>query len=500
MSELIICFVTSAGLALLLTPFVRAGARRIGLLDHPDGGRKVHAHSTPVAGGIVVLLAVVITVGLTLALSPVMRQFLLSDLNVLLGLGIASVLICALGVIDDYGHLRGRYKLLGQTLVVSLVIALGVRVNSFNLFGLPIELGWFAIPFTVFWLLGAINSLNLLDGMDGVLCCIGIIATLGFGIMACLNGCWTAACIALILAGALLGFLRYNFPPATIFLGDSGSMLIGLTIGVLAIQSSLKTSATISLAAPLAIMTLPIMDTFAAIIRRKLTGRSIYTTDRGHLHHCLANKGLSNRDVLMYVALLSSLTMVGALASLWLKNEFLAVLSMLTVACILVATRLFGYVEFVLIKKSLAHGTNKMLHRGRSGPQEIELQLQGKVQWRKHWSRLQSAAQDLQLQKLTLDVNAPAFHEVYHARWENPQAVVMEQNSSWVVALPICLSGNVIGRLEAVGERQSELFWETVAKVAVLVEEFELQLSQSLRPTGSALVPIAKQPEMAASS
>src|SRR5262249_8496162 len=100
------------------------------------------------------------------------------------------------------------------------------------------------------------------------------------------------------LAGALLGFLRYNFPPATIFLGGSGSMLVGLVIGVLAIQSSLKAPATIALVAPLATLAIPIIDTAAAIVRRKLTGRSTYTTDRGHLHHCLLSKGFSSRGVL----------------------------------------------------------------------------------------------------------------------------------------------------------------------------------------------------------
>lgn len=495
MVDLLLGFAVSAGLALVLTPVVRKLAIRWGLLDHPDGARKMHARATPVAGGLAILTAMLAALGLVFAFSAELRPYLLKDSNALLGWCLAATLICALGVFDDFGHLRGRFKLLGQGLIALLVVGMGVRVDRFHLFGFPVELGWLAIPFTVFWLLGAINSLNLLDGMDGFLSSIGIICTLGFASMACLNGSWTAACVALILAGALLGFLRYNFPPATIFLGDSGSMLIGLTIGMLAIQSSLKASAAISLAAPLAIMTLPILDTFAAIVRRKLTGKSIYATDRGHLHHCMASRGLSNRHVLASVAGLCSLTVLGALGSLYLANEYLALLSVATVTCILIATRLFGYVELQLIKKSLAHRTNRFLGFGKSKPQTLELQLQGKVNWRRLWSRLESAGQDLRLQKLTLDVNAAAFHEAYHARWENSSPAHSEQNAGWSVAVPISLRGKIVGRLEVAGERQDEQFWDNLAKVSLLVEDFEQQLAASLPPP---LPPMAaKVPELA---
>src|SRR5262249_13889999 len=150
---------------------------------------------------------------------------------------------------------------------------------------------------------------------------------LALGAMAALQGQWAAAAVAAILAGALLGFLFYNFPPASVFLGDCGSMLIGLAVGVLAIRSSLKAPATVALAAPTALLILPIFDTTAAILRRKLTGRSLYTTDRGHLHHCLLRSGLSNRRALLAVAGLCLVTAVGALASLAWNNEALALLS-----------------------------------------------------------------------------------------------------------------------------------------------------------------------------
>src|SRR5204863_5259620 len=133
---------------------------------------------------------------------------------------------------------------------------------------------------------------------DGLLSSVGLIICLAMGSMAFLTGSWATACVAMALAGAMLGFLRYNFPPASIFMGDCGSMLVGLVVGVLAIQGSLKGPATAALAAPLALLTIPIFDTLAAIVRRKMTGRSVYATDRGHLHDCMLQRGLTARHVL----------------------------------------------------------------------------------------------------------------------------------------------------------------------------------------------------------
>src|SRR5262249_41151655 len=260
------------------------------------------------------------------------------------------------------------------------------------------ELGVLAVPFTAFWLLGAINSLNLLDGMDGLLGSIGLIVCLTLAALAAVHGHWAAAAVAVGLARRLLGLLRYNYPPASLFLGDSGSMLVGLTIGVLAIRSSLKGPATAALAAPAALLVLPIFDTTAAIVRRKLTGRSLYTTDRGHLHHCLLRAGLSSRGVLLLVAALSLVTVGGVLASIAWKSEPLALLSALLVVAVLVLTRLFGHAELVLLHKRCAALAVAFL-KASDGRQvrELEVRLQGTADWKELWARLTACAQELNL-------------------------------------------------------------------------------------------------------
>jgi UDP-GlcNAc:undecaprenyl-phosphate GlcNAc-1-phosphate transferase len=354
MVALFTVFCVSFVLCLLLTPLARALAFRYRLLDRPDGERKLHKLPTPTAGGIVVLLSSCAGVlALLVTASPMATPILRQGPNLcrfLLGAGVIS----AIGLADDYWHLRGRHKLIGQLVAIGIVLSSGLEVTEIRIWHWIIPLGPFSVPLTVLWLLGAINALNLLDGMDGLLSCVGLILALGMAAMAVVNHEWVPACIALALAGALLGFLHYNLPPASIFLGDTGSTLIGLVIGVLAIRCSFKAAETLALAAPLALLTIPILDTTAAIVRRKLTGRSIYSTDRDHLHHCLLRKGFTNQRVLLWVASLCLLSVLGAVLSLVFYNDLLAILSSAMVIGILIGTRLFGYAEWLLVKKRCA--------------------------------------------------------------------------------------------------------------------------------------------------
>ena len=187
---------------------------------------------------------------------------------------------------------------------------------------------------------------------------------------------------------------------------------------MLAIQSSLKASATIALISPIAILTIPILDTLAAIIRRSLTGRTFYTTDRAHLHHCLLRRGLSNRSVLLWVSTFCLLTVAGALASAAFNNELFAILASLAVVCILVVGRIFGYAEFLLLKARLMRSAYTFLQGGvqaRSRP--IKVQLQGSADWNEVWNNLMVHATELNLFGVCLNVNVPALHEGYHAQW-----------------------------------------------------------------------------------
>jgi len=196
--------------------------------------------------------------------------------------------------------------------------------------------------------LGAINAINLLDGIDGLAATLGFIMACTIAVMAMIVHAYPVAVVALVFASSLLGFLCFNFPPATIFLGDAGSMLIGLVVGSLAIRGALKGPGTVLLAAPLAVLAIPIFDSLAAILRRKLTGRSIYVTDRGHLHHRLLDLMGSNRKVLLAAAIFCLLTSLGTLLSVSLANDLIALLACSALVIILIATGVFGRAEIAL--------------------------------------------------------------------------------------------------------------------------------------------------------
>ncbi len=476
--DLLYLFGAAFGVCLVLTPFVRGLARRWGLVDQPDGRRKIHKTAIPVCGGVAVYLAACATILGAMWLVPSFRKGLGDNWTTFLSVFLAATVIAVVGLIDDFRGMRGRYKLAGQILAAAIAVTGGILVRSVTILEVPIDLGVLAVPFTMFWLLGAINSLNLIDGMDGLLGSIGLILCLTIGGMAFLNGNFAAACIAMTLAGSLFAFLWFNFPPASIFLGDAGSMLIGLVIGTLAIQASLKGAATVALAAPLALMIIPIFDTSAAIVRRGLTGRSIFTTDRGHLHHVLMNGGLSNRKVLLLVALLCCLAGSGALFGIYLKSEYIAFGSAVAVVAILMTAKLFGRAEFLLIKEGVSSLVDRMRYGHEHGRvHQINVHLQGSGNWNELWRALTVSAQELGLKTMTLDVNAPAMHEGYHARWDRTNTDQSEVSGYWRVEIPLTVSCQVVGRFNVVGLRDEESAWQKLAALAKIVEDIELTIA-----------------------
>ena len=255
----------------VLMQFTIRFANAVDLVDRPDGRRKIHQGVIPLAGG----LAIYGTLMIALTIFH-FRGLYEPTLGIALWqIMAAATLICVIGVLDDLRWLRVRYKLVGQLAAVGLIVCRGVNLDALTLFGQSIPLGPFAELFVAFLLLGAMNSLNLLDGMDGFLGTIGTLMALSLMMAAILTEHHSVAFLSAAIMGSLIGFLFYNRPPARVYMGDCGSMLVGLLIGVLAVQSSLKTTVALSLVTPLMILALPILDAVAAITRRKLTGRSI---------------------------------------------------------------------------------------------------------------------------------------------------------------------------------------------------------------------------------
>ena len=239
---LLIPMAAALAASLALTPLVRRLARRLDVLAHPDSERRFHPCPVPLLGGVAVYFALV--AGLIAAL--LLDRFRQPQLARLCWLLIpAAAMACLFGAVNDCCNLRSRSKLGLQFLAALLVTSAGFSVDFIIVFGCRIELGWWGQPLTICWLMGCINALNLIDGLDGLASVVGLSTTSMMGLIALNMGNEHVAAAAMVLTAALAGFLVFNRPPASIFLGDSGSTLIGLAIGILGIQGSLKSSATL---------------------------------------------------------------------------------------------------------------------------------------------------------------------------------------------------------------------------------------------------------------
>ena len=452
-------------------------ARRVGLVDRPDPSRKLHGRTIPLGGGVAVFAASVIACGVAAIFYDMMgTQGLVSFL-------VASCILLLVGLTDDHQSLRGRQKLVGQIFAVGILIYSGLTIERVQVFDWNIDLGILAIPFTAFWLLGAINSLNLLDGADGFASTIGIVICGAIAILATIAGHPMEAMISTAIMGALLGFLVYNFPPASIFLGDAGSMLIGLAVGVLAIRSSLKGPATVALAAPMAVMAIPIFDSFVAIVRRWLTGRSLYQTDRGHLHHNLERSGFGPRASLAGIAVLCAGTAFGAFLCVAAQNERAAFISVGVVIGILVTSKIFGFNELVLAsQRAIAIGSSLVSKSG-GRPRQETVRLQGSRDWDELWSSLTDFAELHQLTRVRLDLNLSWLHEGYHAVWRRDEQ--RDSNQLWLVRVPLSVGGRQLGRLEMTGIGVSEghhlfpLVSELLDSIQPCIERLSEDLTQT---------------------
>ena len=295
-------FVAAALLALALTPLVRRVAHRFDAVDHPDA-RRVHTGSIPRGGGLAVAGAFLTVVLGLLALQAtvgIWRAFQAPSAGGTAALLIGGVVAVLLGLLDDRYNLRARWQLAGQLLVAVIPVGLGISVGLIaNPFGpgvIRFE-GIFAALFVVIWILGMINSINFIDGLDGLSSGVALIAALTLGLISATRATSepVLALFCIALAGALLGFLRWNFHPATIFIGTSGVMFVGYTLAVLSILGSAK------VAVALLVLGVPIIDTFYNIVRRVSTGRSPFSADRGHIHHRLLDLGLSQTQTVVLI-------------------------------------------------------------------------------------------------------------------------------------------------------------------------------------------------------
>ncbi|MCX6394769.1 MAG: MraY family glycosyltransferase [Solirubrobacterales bacterium] len=278
------------GVAALTTPLAAVLASRVGAVDQPRA-RGLSERPTPLLGGLAMLAAVLVAGLIWLPWDSETRAILL-----------AAVVISLVGAIDDAIELPAFVKLLGQTAAAIIPVSAGVKVNNITLpLAGAVDFGWVGVPLTVIGLVALMNVVNFSDGIDGLAAGVCSIGAVAFSVIAFDLDRAAAGVLAAIVAGAAAGFLVHNFPPAKVFMGDSGANLLGLLLGCVAVQGTLKTNAVVAVVLPLLILAAPLLDTGFVVAKRLRYGRPIHVADQNHFHHRLARVGMSPRRTVAYL-------------------------------------------------------------------------------------------------------------------------------------------------------------------------------------------------------
>jgi len=346
MTSYYIVFLIPIILSYLLTPLAKYTAMKIGAIDVPKDERRVHKVPIPRLGGLAIYLATMIS------------MFIFLDLDkTIISIMIGGTIIVISGIIDDIKPMSAKMKLLFQILA-SIVLILGdVKIeflgNPFVKNGI-INLGILSIPVTIFWVVGITNTLNLIDGLDGLSAGVGAIAAVSlFFVAAKVDYIDTSMVMVMcaIIAGSAFGFLPHNFNPAKIFMGDTGALFLGYMLSVVAIEGVMKSVATITIVVPILALGLPIFDTSFAIVRRIINKRPISEADKGHVHHRLLAKGLSQKQAVLVLYVVSAIFGTSAVLMAGMKPEYGVVVLGVVLSLVFLGAVRFGILGTVDVKK-----------------------------------------------------------------------------------------------------------------------------------------------------
>ncbi len=335
-------------------PLAIKAAFKLGAIDQPEA-RKVHQRTMPRLGGMGLFISFIIC---TLIYVGVKGPFM--------GLIIGASIVFLVGLLDDIYELSPWIKLLGQCTAAGVAMYFGVVVEFLtNPFNGMLNLGYFSLPITFIWIVGVSNAINLIDGLDGLAGGVSAIAAIAMGVVALMEGQAVVAMIAFILAAGIVGFLPYNFYPAKTFMGDGGSNFLGFVLACIAILGTVKSTALISLFIPIVILGIPIFDTFFAILRRIHKQAPIFKPDKDHLHHRLMIMGMSHRQSVFTIYLISAF-----FSGIAITLNFITDPKAMLVLGLLLLIIVLGADKVGLLTGESQEGDNKVLGQGK--PSKVE--------------------------------------------------------------------------------------------------------------------------------
>ena len=415
--------------ALFYTPLCRDLFRRWGMFDRPDAVRKIHAEPVPRVGGAVFILSMITTYALTFVFSKINPPVDAHQMALAWRIVPAAAVVFVTGILDDLFSIRPWQKLVGQLIGAGWAYWAGLRIAG--LAGYSAH-PWLSLPLTLLWLVLCTNAFNLIDGVDGLATGVGLFATLTMVVAALLQNNVPLLAVALPVGGFLLAFLRYNFNPATVFLGDSGSLLLGFLLGCFGLIWSLKSATLLGMVAPLMAMFVPILDVGLSVIRRFLRHQPVFGADRGHIHHRLLDQGLTPRRA---VLLLYAACVVGALfsiAHLVAAKQFGGLIVLVFCAAAWVGVQHLGYIEFSLASHMLLGGSFQQMLASQLHLRKFEEELIAATRLEECYRLLTETCKKFGFTGVIIDFHGQSLRKT-----------LLEQNpeTCWTVRIPLAGTG-----------------------------------------------------------
>ena len=406
----------SLGLSLLLTPLVRNLAWHFGIVDQPDQQRKIHSSPIPRMGGVAIFAAVICAYGLLLIVRLSSGAIVSADLPLVLRLIPALGLVFGIGIIDDVISVRPWIRLAVETLAAILAWIGGIQITAIAGYSFSGAVVSFIV--TVLWIVTCTNAINLIDGVDGLAAGVSLFAAVTMLIAALLDHNFPMALAIVPLAGALLGFLRFNFIPATIFLGDCGSLTIGFLLGCIGSVWAEKSTTLLGLTAPLMVLAVPLLDVGLAVVRRLLRGQPIFVADNAHIHHKLLSRGLAPKHIVLVIY---GVCAVGSAASLLLAlnhNQDRDFVLILVCLAAWLGLQQLGYNEFGVAKRMVFGGTIRSVLSAQLALEAFEQEVKADLTMGQCWEVLCRTCPQFGFSGIVFDIDNVNRRWGNHTGWQ----------------------------------------------------------------------------------
>jgi UDP-GlcNAc:undecaprenyl-phosphate/decaprenyl-phosphate GlcNAc-1-phosphate transferase len=433
MYAILVLGITAFLFCLILTPLCRDLFLRLNIVDRPDTERKFHRGRIPRIGGIPIVLSYIGGLGLLLFLAPTSATISVQHRELLWSLLPATGLVFLTGVIDDIFGLKPWQKLAGQTAAAVLAISLGARLAGIQGHATSI---WFSVPLSLLWLLTCTNALNLIDGMDGLASGVGLLATLATLLAAIFSHNLGLAMATVPLVGCLLAFLLYNFNPASIFLGDCGSLTIGFMLGCFGLIWSRRSGSMLGIAAPLMTLALPLIDVCLSIGRRYLRSVPIFQGDRGHIHHMIVARGFNQKAAALIMYGVCVIAALLALMETFGGYRFHGLIIAIFCVLVFVGVNYLGYVEISAARRTLSRKMVLSVVKEEIYLTELTKAIAKVTTLQESWTVVLTVCKDMNFATVQMRMHGVIFEEVLNEMDE-------EKDSAWNIALTLGQYGSL---------------------------------------------------------